>query len=1039
MIDQFVALCFRKRLVVRLIAIFAAVFGIYAWTQLAIDAYPLLSPVSAQVTTQVPGLAAEEVEQQITIPLERALNGTPGLVSMRSVSTFALSQINLLFRDGAEDYWQRQRVKERIEDVTLPAGASAGLDAVSAPELEIYRYTLQSDTRNLLELSEYQKWVVQPALRQVPGVAEVDNFGGFTRQFRLDLDPTELLRYNLGINDVINAINSNTANAGGGRVPRGDQSFIVRGVGLVHSLDDLGNVVVTQTNSMPVLVRDLGVLSYAHQEPEGILGLNENPATVEGILMGLKYSNVSQVIDGIHAKVDELRKQLEADDVHIVTVLDRGDLVSATVSKIGHTLLEGIGLVIVVLMLFLGSPRSALVVAVTIPLAVVSIFVLMNASHMSASMLSLGALDFGVIVDGAIVVTENILRRREQKPDEEQTEEDVRAATSQVARLIFFATLIIITAYFPLFTLQRGEAALFTPMAYTVGFALLGALLCTLALVPGLAYWAFRRPRPLFRNWPLEWLGQAYRATLRRLLNRPLLSYSTVGAAFVAVGILSTQVGRDYLPDLDEGSLWLQVQLPSGLSLDAASDMASELRRTVREFPEVRYIMTQLGREDAAVDAWTFSHIEAPIGLTPYDTWPAGETKADFVHKLNARLRELPGINVGINQPISDMVFDLVGGAHSALVIRVVGDDFAEDRRIAGEIVDVLRNTRGTTAASIFQEPPLPQIAIVADRAAASRYGINISDITSLIQTGIGGGAVTQVYVGDRTYDVSVRYPLGSRYDPEAIGNLTLTNASGMQVPLSQVARITQRNGEGTISRMNNRRHLTARIDLADRDLVSYLDEVKAKIAQAVHFDESKYRLEYGGQFENQERAQRRFTLILGLVLGIMLLLLYTEFGALRQALLILGIVPLATLGGLIALYVTGETLNIASAVGFIALFGVAVQNGIIMVANLNRVRETGLPLRDAILIGASERFRPVLMTATVATIGMLPAALAAGVGSDVQRGVATVVIGGLVLATLLTLFVVPAFYFSLERAAERWSAWDRGRDARSSQPSPAA
>ncbi len=1024
MIDQFVALCFRKRLVVRLIAIFAAILGIYAWTQLAIDAYPLLSPVAAQVTVQVPGLAAEEVEQQITIPLERALNGTPGLLSTRSISTFALSQINLLFRDGTEDYFERTRVRERIADTTLPAGASPSLDSVTAPELEIYRYSLQSDTKNLMELSEYQKWVVEPALQQVPGVAEVDNFGGFTRQFRLDLDPTELLRYNLGINDVINAINNNTANAGGGRVARGDQSFIVRGVGLVRTLDDLGNVVVTQSNTMPVLVRDLGVLSYAHQEPEGILGLNENPATIEGIVLGLKYFNVSEVIKGIHAKVDELQKQLDADDVHIVTVLYRGDLVNATVSKIGSTLLEGIGLVIVVLMLFLGSPRSALVVAVTIPLAVVSIFVLMNATHMSASMLSLGALDFGVIVDGAIVVTESILRRREQKPTEELTEEDVRLAANQVARPIFFATLIIITAYFPLFTLQRGEAALFTPMAYTVGFALFGALLCTLALVPGLAYWAFHKPRRPFRNLPLEWLSGAYRTTLRRLLNRPLLSYVATGVAFVSVGILGTQVGRDYLPDLDEGSLWLQVQLPSGLSFDAASEMASELRRAVREFPEVKYIMTQLGREDAAVDAWTFSHVEAPIGLTPYETWPAGETKADFVRKLNARLRQLPGIDVGVTQPISDMVFDLVGGAHSALVIRVFGDDFAEDRRIAGEIVNLLRNTRGTAEASIFQEPPLPQIMIRTDRAAAARYGINISDITNLIQTGIGGAAVTQVYVGDRVYDVSVRYPLESRYDPEAIGNLTLSSSSGVQVPLSQVTKISQRNGEGTITRTNNHRNLTVRIGLDGRDLVSYLDEVKERIAQEVHFDAAKYHIEYGGQFENQERAQRRFTLILGLVLGIMLLLLYTEFGALRQALMILGIVPLATLGGLMALFVTGETLNIASAVGFIALFGVAVQNGIIMVANLNRMRETGLPLRDAILAGASERFRPVLMTATVATIGMVPAALATGVGSDVQRGVATVVIGGLILATLLTLFVVPAFYFSLERAAERWPSF---------------
>jgi cobalt-zinc-cadmium resistance protein CzcA len=1020
MIDQFVALCFRKRLVVRLLAIFAAVFGIYAWTQLAIDAYPLLSPVSAQVTAQVPGLAAEEVEQQITIPLERALNGTPGLTSMRSISTFALSQINLLFRDGAEDYWQRQRVRERIGDVSHPAGVSAGLDSVTAPELEIYRYTLESDTKNLMELSEYQRWVVQPGLRQVPGVAEVDNFGGFTRQFRLDLDPTELLRYGLGINDVINAINNNSANAGGGRVARGDQTFNVRGVGLVRTLDDLGNIVVTQRNSMPILVRDLGALSYTHQEPEGILGLNGNPATIEGIVMGLKYANVSEVIEGIHVKVDELNKDLGRDDVRIVPVLDRGDLVGATVSKIGHTLIEGIGLVIVVLMLFLGSPRSALVVAVTIPLALVSIFVLMNAAHMSASMLSLGALDFGIIVDGAIVVTEAILRRRESKPTEELTEEDVRSATTQVARPIFFATLIIITAYFPLFTLQRGEAALFTPMAFTVGFALFGALVCTLALVPGLAYLALRKPRRLFRNRPLERLGNAYRTALGRLLRRPALAYLAAGFAFIAVGVLGTRVGRDYLPDLDEGSLWLQVQLPSGLSLDAASEMATELRRAVREFPEVRYIMTQLGREDAAVDAWTPSHIEAPIGLTPYETWPKGETKADFVRKLNARLRELPGFNVGINQPISDMVFDLVGGAHSALVIRVVGDDFVEDRRIAGEIVDLLRNITGTAEASIFQEPPLPQIAIEVDRAAAARYGLNVSDITNLIQTGIGGAAVTQVFVGDRVYDVTVRFPIDARNNPEALGNLPITNSSGMEIPLSQVVTITQRNGEGTITRTNNRRNLTIRIDLADRDIASYLAEVQQRIAESVHFDQSKYRLEYAGQFENQERAQRRFTLVLGLALGLMTLLLYAEFGMLRQALLILAIVPLATLGGLIALFVTGATLNVATAVGFIALFGVAVQNGIIMVANLNRVRETGVPLSEAVVSGAFERFRPVLMTATVATIGMVPAALATGVGSDVQRGVAIVVIGGMVVATLLTLFIVPSLYYSIEQIAER-------------------
>src|SRR5580704_2791742 len=722
MIDRIVALCLAKRSVAMLVAVFACIFGVYAWSQLAIDAYPLLSPVAAQVTTQVPGLAAEEIEQQITIPLERALNLTPGLTSMRSISTFALSQINLLFRDGAEDYWERQRVTDIIAGVTLPAGAAPGLDAVSSPEGEIFRYTLESDTKNLMDISEIQRWVVIPALQQVPGVATVDNFGGFTREFRLELEPAELLRFGVGINDVINAINNNSANAAGGRVSRGDQSFVVRGVGLVRNLDDLGNIVVTQRNNVAIVVHDLGTLSYAHQEPEGVLGKNGNPYTIEGILDLLKYENASKVIAGIHAKVDELNKQLEPQDVHIVPYIDRGVLVDATVSKVSHTMIEGVGLVCIVLMLFFGSLRSALVVAVTIPLAMVSIVVLMNATKMSASMLSLGALDFGIIVDGAIVVTESILRRREAKPAEELTEDDIRSATSQVARPIFFATLIIIAAYFPLFTLQRGEAALFSPMAYTVIFALFGALLCTLMLVPGLAYVAFRRPRSIVHNKPLEWLGRGYQATLGKLLDRPLFSYVAAAAALIGVAVLGATIGRDYLPDLDEGALWLQVQMPSGLSLDAAAQMASELRRTVLEFPEVSYIVTQTGREDEAVDAWTPSHIEAPVGLTPYDTWPAGETKADFLRKLNARLGQLPGIDVGINQPISDMVFDLVGGAHSTLVIRVMGDDLAQDRRIANEIVDVVRNVRGTAEASIFQDPPLPQIVITTDRAAAARY-----------------------------------------------------------------------------------------------------------------------------------------------------------------------------------------------------------------------------------------------------------------------------------------------------------------------------
>ena len=1023
MISRIISTCLRKRLVAMVVAILIAVFGYYSWTKMAVEAYPDISDVTAQVVTVAPGLAAEEVEQQITIPLERALAGTPGLESMRSSSTFGLSIIPIVFRDGAEDYWSRQRVTENISQASLPSGIQPSLIPLTGPTGEIYRYTLESDTKNLMELSEIERWTVMPALEQVAGVASVANFGGFTMQYQLELDPAQLQRFGLGLGDVTAAINNNNSNAGGSRISRGEQSYVIRGIGMVRTLGDLGSIVVTQRNGVPILVRDLGKTTYSHQEREGILGKDTNPDTIEGIVQMLRYQNPSEVLKGVHAKVAELGKQLGPMGVRIVPYIDRDELVQNTVHKVSHTVLEGIGLVCIVLILFLGSPRSALIAAVTIPLALVVVFIVMHFTKMPANLFSLGAIDFGIIVDGAIVVTEAILRKREADPAAPLSEHDVLSATTQVARPIFFATLIIITAYLPLFAFERAEAKLFSPMAYTVGYALFGALLASFTLIPGLAYLAFRKPRPAFHNRPLEWLQNGFRQTLERMLAMPKISYLIGGAAVLAVIGLGMSCGREFLPELDEGALWLQVQLPSGISLDKASEMAGELRRTLREFPEISYAVTQLGRSDDGTDAWTPSHIEAPVGLKPYNTWPKGDTKTEFLRRLNARLQQLPGFSIGISQPIIDMVDDAIGGAHSPLVIRIVGDDFNELRRIGAGIVNVLHGIRGTASASIFQEPPIPQIAVDIDRSAAARYGINVSDITDLIQTGIGGASVSKVYVADRTYDITARFPQNTRSNPEALGKLVLTTSGGAQIPLSQVAHIRQQTGESTITHEMSHRELLVRIDLRDRALSDYLAQAKGKIGQSVPFDHSKYRLEWGGQFENQQRAQARLTLIMGLVLALMAVFLFAEFGKMRQAVLILGVVPLAALGGLIALHLTGETLNVASAVGFIALFGVAVQNGIIMISNINRVREQGVPLHEAVLSGAVERFRPVLMTATVATVGMLPAALATGVGTDVQRALATVVVGGLVIATLLTLFILPTYYFALERWVERRQA----------------
>jgi cobalt-zinc-cadmium resistance protein CzcA len=1017
MIERFVAVCLRKRWLVLAVFAMVAVFGYYSWTTLAIEAYPDIADTTAQVITQFPGHAAEEVEEQITIPLERELNGIPGLQVMRSRSTFGLSLITLVFRDGVDDYWARTRIRERIQGVTLPDGADPDLDPLTSPIGEIYRYWLVSETRGQRELRELQQWVVIPAFKQVFGVADVTSFGGETTQFQLALDPARLIQYDLSLGDVVDAVKSNNANAGGSILVRGDQAAVVRGIGLIRNLDDLGDIVVTQHEGTPVFLKNLGTLQLGALARNGIAGKDDNPDVVTGIVLLLRGVNPSIVLDAIHTKVEALNRGGLPPDVKIVPYLDRTELVHTTLHTVSHTLLEGMGLVLIVLIAFLGSPRSALIVALTIPLSLLIAFILMAVTDIPANLLSLGAIDFGIIVDGSIVVLESILRRREERPLERLTEVDTRRAASLVARPMFFAMTIIVTAYLPLFTFQRVEKKLFTPMAYTVGYALAGAALVALALVPGLALAAMAKPRKIFHNPVLEWIGERYNQLLGRIVQRPWLAIAPGIVAFVLGVLLAVSVGREFLPELDEGSLWLQVTLPPGLSLDKASDMAGELRQAVREFPQTSYIVTQLGRNDDGTDSWTFSHIESSVGLTPYSTWPEGMVKRDLVDRLSRRLARIPGMIVGFSQPMIDGVNDKIAGAHSELVVKVYGDDFAETRRIATETVKVLNSVRGAADVAIDQEPPLPQVQINVDRETAARFGVNVSDIADLIEIGIGGRPVGQLFRGERRYDVTVRFIDPVRNSVDAIGNLLLAAPGGQRIPLSQVASIKVRTGESTITRESNRRHLTVKLNLRGRDLSSFLGEARAKIAELVHYDHEKYEITWGGQFENQARAQARLAVILPLVLALIFLLLYAAFGTLRHAALILVSVPLALLGGMIALHVRGMTLNVSSAVGFIALFGVAVQNGVIMVSNLNHRRDSTPSLQEAVISGALERLRPVLMTATVATLGLLPAAMARGIGSDVQRPLATVVVGGLVSATILTLAVVPALYLVIERA----------------------
>ncbi|MCC9042254.1 CusA/CzcA family heavy metal efflux RND transporter [Myroides sp. M-43] len=1009
-----------KRWLVAALFALLCIFGYYSWKQLSIEAYPDIADVTSQVVTQVPGLAAEEIELQITIPIERALNGMPGMHVMRSNSTFGLSMITIVFADGVDDYFARQRIQERLNDVELPYDAAPELDPLTSPIGEVYRYIIEGDGYSLRELTDLQNFVIIPKLNQVPGVAEVTNFGGITTQFQIELDPHKLEQYGLSLSDVTETIEENNVNAGGSVLTRGDLGYVVRGIGLIKDLEDLGKIVVKAEDGIPVFLNDLGRLKYGNVERKGVLGFTDRERdysdSIEGIVLLLKHENPSVVLEKIHKYVDELNNGILPEGVRIHTFLDRTDLVDTTLHTVSWTLIEGISLVIIVLIVFLGNWRGALLVAITIPISLLFAFIMMHFTDIPANLLSLGAIDFGIIVDGAIVMMESILKKREDNPEEELKEKSIAQRTKEVAKPIFFATLIIITAYLPLFAFERVEKKLFTPMAFTVGYALIGALLVALILIPGLAYAVYRKPRKIYHNKWLEKLTSLYHNRIIKIVNKPKQVFIPLLVVLAITVGLSMKVGKDFLPPLDEGSIWLQVTLPPGISLEKSKEMSDTLRARTMKYDEVTYIMVQSGRNDDGTDPFTPSHFECSVGIKPYKEWPRGKTKDDLIEELAAEYESIPGFTVGFAQPMIDGVMDKISGAHSELVVKVYGEDFHETRRIANEVLGTLRTVDGAVDLAIDQEPPLPQLQIHANRDKIAQYGLNVSDVAELIEVAIGGKAISQIFIGNKVYDISARYTEESRNTPEKIANLMLTSSTGAKIPLSQVADVKTSTGESTITREMNRRHLTVKLNVRNRDLASLLKEAQQKIESDISYDHEKFHIEWGGQFENQNRAYSRLAVIVPLTLCLMFVLLYGAFGQFRQAGLLMIVVPLALFGGMLALNIRGMSLNVSSAVGFIALFGVAIQNGVIMISHINDLRRKGTALKDAVLTGAEQRFRPVLMTATVAVLGLFPASLATGIGSDVQRPLATVIVYGLLFATVLTLFVLPALYYMVER-----------------------
>ncbi|MDR4988264.1 MAG: CusA/CzcA family heavy metal efflux RND transporter [Bacteroidales bacterium] len=1020
-IEKYINYCLSKRGIMTALFIMLGIFGYYSFTQLEIDAYPDIADVTSMVVTQYPGHAAETVEEQITIPLERALNGMPGLMVMRSKSTFGLSMITLVFADGIDDYFARQLIRERLLEAELPEGAHPELEPLTSPTGEIFRYTLHSDIYGQRELREMQEWIVIPKLREVFGVAEVVSHGGETTQFKCELDPEMLVKYGLSLNDVIEAIEINNSNAGGGRVERGDLAYVIRGIGLVRSLDDLGNIVVASVEGTPVFLRDLGALKLGAMERNGMLGRDDEDDLVQGIVVLLRHEDPSPVLAGVNKAVKELNNFILPEGVWIDVYYDRTDLIQTTTMAVSFTLMQGIGLVVLTLLLFLGSVKSALIVASVIPFAMLIAFAMMHVTNIPANLLSLGALSFGILVDAAIVIVEALQARREKNPSEHFTSDRVAESTTRVARPIFFSVLIIIAAHFPLFAFERIEAKFFIPMAYTVAYALGGALLFSLSVIPGLMLWAYSKPSRVFVNKPMEWLKSRYVQLMTFLLDMPRFAILPALLAVLLTAFVFVRIGKEFLPYIDEGSIWLQVKLPAGISMDKGAEMAAELRDVTREFPEVSFIVTQLGRNDDGTDPFTPSHIEAMVGLHPYNTWSPRRSKLQLIDEMDQRFQQIPGMTVGFSQPMIDGVNDKVAGAHSELVVKVFGDDFTETRRIAEDILHTLEGVEGAVDLAIDQEPPLPQMQIIIDRDAAARFGINVSDISELIEVGIGGREVSEIFLGQRRYDVILRFPEHVRNTPEKIGNLLLTSADGALVALSQVANIVTTTGESTISREMNRRHSTVKLNLRGRDFSHFIRDAQRAIDEEVEFVQEKYALEWGGLFENKERAEGRALIILSMVLGIIFLLLYAEFGTIRHPLVILSSLPLAVLGGLLALQFRGMTVNVASTVGFIALSGLAVQNGVILISNINRVKRKGmLDLKQTVITGAMQRLRPVLITAMTTLFGVLPAAYAFGVGSDIQRPLTTVIMGGLFTATILTMIVLPVVYYLVEKRMDQ-------------------
>ena len=1019
MIERMISTALRQRLLVIFLTIGAAALGFWAFRQLKIEAYPDPSDTQVVFITQFPGHSAEEMEQQISIPIERAMNGLPNVIARRSRSIFGLSDVELTFASGTDDYFARQVALEKLREVNLPDGADCEMEPLITPAGEVYRYVLEGPGHDAMELRELQDWVITPRFFQEDGVGDVETFGGLFKQYQIEVDPLKLEKYNMTISQIAAAVRANNQNAGGSLVDNRQQSMVVRGVGLVDSTADIENIVLGASNGAAVLIRDIGRVRIGPKNPQnGTYGLDSETGGLEGLVVMRRGENPSEVLKGIKSAVEDLNSTRLPPGVRLRPIYDRTDLVNNTLRTVSHTLLEGLTIVFIVLFFFLGSMRAAVLTAIVIPLSLLFAFLCMYAAGVHASLLSLGALDFGIIVDGTLVMVEYIVRQLSTgKIGKGGAFEAIRGAAIEIERPILFSLAILISAYIPLFTLQRVEQRLFTPMAFTVCAALLGSLLFTATVVPVLATYLFKNGAKVWRNPVLLWLIDRYGRNIKWIVDHPWRF--TIAALAVTAGALAlgARLGSEFLPQLDEGVVWIRSNLPAGTSLFETAEIASEMRRLIHQSPEVLLVSSQSGRVEEGTDPFGPNRIELLVTLRPYSEWPRGKVKKDLVEELSRRLSEhIPGTNFNFTQPIIDMVTEAVTGSSADLAVIFSGPDLKTLRRYASQGLALVRGIPGAADTSIEQEADQPQLRIDVNRQALARYAINIADVQDLIEMAIGGKAVSVKFEGERQFDIAARYTPEARVDASAIRDILVHAPGGERVPLSQLADVHVVDGASMIARRENRRQITVRLNIRGRDQGSFVAEAQRVLRREMKLPK-EYEIEWGGQFENLDRARRRLYYIMPVTIAIIFALLFWAFHSATYAGLALLNVPFSAAGGVLALYLRGINLSVSAAVGFISLFGVAVMSGVLYISQMNEQRrKIGLPLKEAVVEGARIQLRQRLILIVVAMLGMAPAALATGIGSDIQRPLATVVLGGLCSTLVLTLSVMPATYYLVER-----------------------